>query len=302
MSTLIPPVEGKAPLWLWSWYCQRSPGIGCHMPDTEGETEDDAGRSGSRPAPVHAEEKTKMGTVRTATSFTFAGYSGSISPASHQPKETTLSTKFFRVSSAALIGLALVAAACSKGSDSAPSPTSSASPTSSVSSSGSPSASSSVSASATTFTGNGVSFDYPSDWQQFTLTGTTAQSGSSLWTETVGTDPINFASVAGYTINIPITADNIAAQKDALSQQIKGLFQQAGGAMTGGPTDETMAGFPALGFTGTAKNPNGATVSSRLVLAFDGTTEYFVNCQFDDTGQTAILAGCDQIVSTFTVG
>ncbi len=109
-------------------------------------------------------------------------------------------------------------------------------------------------------------------------------------------------SVAGYTINIPITADNIADQKDALSQQIQGLFQQAGGAMSGGPTDETMAGFPALGFTGTAKNPNGATVNSRLVLAFDGTTEYFVNCQFDDTGQAATLAGCDQIVSTFAVG
>ncbi len=203
-----------------------------------------------------------------------------------------MSTKIVRASFAALVGLTLAATACSK----------SSSKIVITSQSATPSASSSTSASGTTFTGNGVSFDYPSGWQKFTLTGTTAQSGSSLWTETVGTDPINFVSVAGYTINIPITADNIAAQKDALSQQIKGLFQQAGGAMTGGPTDETMGGFPALGFTGTAKNPNGATVNSRLVLAFDGTTEYFVNCQFDDTAQAATLAGCDQIVSTFAVG
>lgn len=108
--------------------------------------------------------------------------------------------------------------------------------------------------------------------------------------------------MAGYKLSKEITPDNIADQKDGLAKGIQGLFTQAGGSMTGGPTDETMAGLPALGFTGTAKNPGGATVNSRLVLAFDGTTEYFVNCQFDDTGKTAILAGCDQIVSTFAVG
>ncbi len=207
-----------------------------------------------------------------------------------------MSRRIVRASFATLVGLTLAVTACSKGSDdTTPSPTGAPS-TSSVSGSASPSAGG-------TFIGNGVSFDYPKDWQEFTLSGTTAQSGTSLWNETVGLDPVNFASVAGYTINISITKDNISRQEDGLTQQMQRLFQQAGGTLSSvNPTEETMGGFPALGFAGTARNPSGATVSSRLVLAFNGTTEYFVNCQYDDTGKAAILAGCDQIVSTFSLG
>lgn len=154
----------------------------------------------------------------------------------------------------------------------------------------------------TTFSGNGVTFRYPESWQEFTLSGTTASSGNQLWNETVGIDAINFVSVSGYTINVPITSDNIDDQKAGIGQQISDLFTQAGGGIDSGPTDETMAGLPALGFTGTANNPDGQPVRSRLVLAFDGTTEYFVNCQYDDSGQAELLAGCDQIVGSFSVG
>jgi len=153
-----------------------------------------------------------------------------------------------------------------------------------------------------TFSGNGIAFQYPESWQEFTLSGTTASSGNQLWNETVGIDAINFVSVSGYTINVPITSANIDDQKAGIGQQISALFTQAGGGIDSGPTDETMAGLPALGFTGTANNPDGQPVRSRLVLAFDGTTEYFVNCQYDDSGQTELLAGCDQIVGSFSVG
>ncbi|HZP89515.1 MAG TPA: PsbP-related protein [Actinomycetota bacterium] len=167
---------------------------------------------------------------------------------------------------------------------------------------GVPGGTSTPSASGKTFSGNGISFQYPESWQEFTLSGTTASSGNQLWNETVGIDAINFVSVSGYTINIPITSGNIDDQKAGIGQQISDLFAQAGGGIDSGPTDETMAGLPALGFTGTANNPDGQPVSSRLVLAFDGTTEYFVNCQYDDSGQSELLAGCDQIVGSFAVG
>jgi len=192
----------------------------------------------------------------------------------------------------ALVG-ALTLAACSSnggGGSASSSPTAASSETSSPATAGK------------TFSGNGISFQYPESWQEFTLSGTTASSGNQLWNETVGIDAINFVSVSGYTINVPITNDNIDDQKAGIGQQISALFTQAGGGIDGGPTDETMAGLPALGFTGTAKNPAGALVSSKLVLAFDGTTEYFVNCQYDSTGESELLAGCDQIVGSFSVG
>jgi hypothetical protein len=152
------------------------------------------------------------------------------------------------------------------------------------------------------FAGDGISFRYPQGWSELTLSGTSASSGSQLWNETVGMDGVNFVSVSGYLINISITTNNIGEQKDNIGRQIAVLFTKAGGSLESGPTDESLAGLPGLGFTGTALNPSGQSVSSRLVLAFDRTTEYFVNCQYDSSGQSALLAGCDQIVNSFALG
>jgi len=190
----------------------------------------------------------------------------------------------------------LVLTACSGngGGGSSPSATTSGG----ASGSGSPTSSMST---VKTYSGHGISFRYPKAWKELTMSGTTASSGKQLWNETVGMDGINFVTVSGYTINIPITAGNIDEQKDIIGQQIATLFERAGGGLERGPTDETLAGLPALGFTGTALNPSGEEVSSRLVLAFDRLTEYFVNCQYDSSGEDEILEGCDQIVSTFSI-
>jgi hypothetical protein len=189
----------------------------------------------------------------------------------------------------------LVLSACSGNGDGGSSP----SATTSAGGSGSPTPSMS---SAKIYDGNGITFRYPKAWKELTLTDTTASSGRQLWNETVGIDGTNFVAVSGYTINIPITAGNIDEQKDIIGGQIATLFERAGGSLEDGPTDETLGGLPAIGFTGTALNPSGESVTSRLVLAFDHLTEYFVNCQYDSSTETALLAGCDQILSTFSIG
>lgn len=153
-----------------------------------------------------------------------------------------------------------------------------------------------------TFEGEGVSFTYPKDWAELELVGTTASAGNALWGVTVGIDKVNFVSVSAYGINVPVTAETMDEQAGRIARQIEALFQQAGGELLAGPTVATMAGLPALGFTGTARNPNGDLVTSRLVLAFDAATEYFVNCQHDDAGAAEVLAGCDRIVASFETG
>lgn len=152
-----------------------------------------------------------------------------------------------------------------------------------------------------TFSGNGVTFTYPEDWEEFTVTETSASAGNELWNQTVGVDDVNFVSVAGYRIDVAISPDNIEERADPVGEQIGSLFAQAGGDLVSGPEITELDGLPALTFVGTAVNPSGATVESRLVLAFDGSTEYFVNCQHDGTEESDIVAGCDQILSTFDV-
>ena len=152
-----------------------------------------------------------------------------------------------------------------------------------------------------TFTGHGVSFSYPSTWTEFVLSDSSASTGGVDWEETVGMDGRNIVSVARYTLDVAITQANIRARTPSIGSQIESLFTQAGGAVTAGPTAGRLGGMPALSFDGTVRTPSGQPVTTRLLLAFDGTTEYAVTCQYDRSGRDEIRAGCQQIASTFSV-
>jgi hypothetical protein len=163
-----------------------------------------------------------------------------------------------------------------------------------------PATSSSPAAGGQTFNGHSVTFQYPTGWKAFHISGTSASQGTQLWTETFGLDEANFVTVSQYSVNIPITTSNIDQHTGELTTQIQQLFTQAGGSMQSGPTKLTMGGFPALGYNGTAVNPSAVSVKTRIVLAFNNTTEYFVNCQSTGTTTTDLDAGCDQVIATFT--
>ncbi len=105
--------------------------------------------------------------------------------------------------------------------------------------------------------------------------------------------------MAEYTLQTPVTADTIDSQTEALTASLEPLFTQAGGQLDSGPESTTMGGLPALEYTATVQAPGGETVKSRLVLAFDGSIEYFVNCQATDAYMADVLTGCDVVVSSF---
>jgi hypothetical protein len=153
-----------------------------------------------------------------------------------------------------------------------------------------------------TFTGHNVSFQYPGSWNPVQLGTKSASQGTPIWTEAFGVNTASFATVAQYPENISITPSNIDQHTSELTTQMQNLFAQAGGSMQSGPTKMTLGGFPALGYSGTAVNPDAVSVKNRIVLAFNGKTEYLVNCQSTGQSSGAIDAGCDQIIRTFTVG
>jgi hypothetical protein len=164
-----------------------------------------------------------------------------------------------------------------------------------------PAGSPSTSAAGTMFAGHGVSFTYPKGWKQFELSDSSASTGNVNWEETVGIDGRNIVSVARYTLGVSVTDANIGERTESIGSQIESLFTQAGGALSEGPTHERLAGLPALSFTGSVRTPNGRAMRTRLVLAFDGTTEYAVNCQYDERARAEIEAGCDRVASTLTL-
>ena len=190
---------------------------------------------------------------------------------------------------AALLSAALLVAACSASveiGDVSPAASPATSPATS-------------SAAGNTYLGNGVTFTYPADWQELSLTDPTASSGNVDWQVGVGPGPgDNLATVSQFTLAQPITADNIAEAEPSTTQTMKDLFTQAGGSLTSGPEQGTMGGLPTLVYTGTLTVQSGEAQST-VVLAFDGATQYYLNCQATADMVEPILKGCEQISTSF---
>ena len=165
------------------------------------------------------------------------------------------------------------------------------------------SAASSTSPSADTYAANGVSFDYPHGWQSLDITASSASTnGTVAWQQAFGPGPgADFVSLTDYSLSASVTADNIDQREPSTTTSITSIFEQAGGSLTSGPDKITMGGLPALGYAGTAIDPDGNQVNIRMVLAYDGTTEYFVNCQESQADSSVMGAACDQIISSFSL-
>ncbi len=157
---------------------------------------------------------------------------------------------------------------------------------------------------AKTYQGHGVSFEYPAGWQEASKVQqvATAGGGDELWGTAVGvgTDEMNTVIVSAYRLSTPVTAENLADAKPEAAALVRQLLEQLGGAVQSGPEELTVGGLSGLRFRGTA-TVDATPMESTLVFAFDGTTEYFLNCQHTKAHAVEVERGCDQIVRTFTV-
>lgn len=148
-----------------------------------------------------------------------------------------------------------------------------------------------------TYQDHGVSFAYPAGWSAETPDGGTS-TGNLLWVTLVGPGTqYDGIVVEGYRLEIPVTVQNI----DAVVPEIPRLAQYRGVTFHGSPQKITMASLPAVQFHVTG-GPGGPSSRSTLVFAFNGTTEYFVNCQYTPALALDIQRACNQVVSTFRVG
>jgi uncharacterized RDD family membrane protein YckC len=155
-----------------------------------------------------------------------------------------------------------------------------------------------------TYRAHGVSFEYPADWQDVTdeVTFATEEGEENeLWTVALGVSDVDIVDITAYRLTTPITADNLDAVEAEVTLLVRGLFEQMDGAVQDGPEEITMAGMPGLQYRGDGKRSDGTPIESTLTFAFDGTTEYFVNCQNGRARSAEIERGCSQVISTFEI-
>jgi uncharacterized RDD family membrane protein YckC len=146
-----------------------------------------------------------------------------------------------------------------------------------------------------TYRAHGVSFDYPAGWQDETgyVTGTSG-AVPTLWTIVVGPGtPHDGIVVQASRVSFAVTAQNI----DAAVHHLESLMQQAGLAVLGTPEKITMAGLPGLRFRVTETGS-----ASTRVFAFNGATEYVVDCQYTAAKAAEVTRACDEVVGSFHAG
>ena len=152
----------------------------------------------------------------------------------------------------------------------------------------------------TTMNSNGVSYEYPSEWKLSETSGG-AESGNALWNQNLAVSDADFAAVTAYQLGAEVNGGNLGQAQEELATTLNQLAAQANGAVTAPLTPEETAGFPGLTGQLSVQTPKGQPVDSTIWAFFDGSTQYFINCQYQQAQQTQMLAGCGLIRDTFKV-
>ena len=141
-------------------------------------------------------------------------------------------------------------------------------------------------------------FAYPRSFVDLGATlGAQIQGRPPAFSRTVGTDQVNFIVASRYVIRRPFESYSAAA------------FQQAVDAAVRAIANGTNARIVSRGHTsmGGAKtylydlaSVDGAR-HSKLALAFRGTDEYFLRCQWDASGAGTLPKACERAESSFKI-
>ncbi len=138
-----------------------------------------------------------------------------------------------------------------------------------------------------------ISFEYPEGFEESEDVTINEQQGSQAEeSRAVGLDEDNGIIVQRYGLKRSIDAGNLDLAKAEFDALVAGLSPDA----AKGKTTE-VAGLPALTY---AEVPVASVEGgqSRLVVVFDGRTEYLINCQSTPEKRSEINEACDLAVET----
>ena len=141
--------------------------------------------------------------------------------------------------------------------------------------------------------GFGITFDYPEGFDESDDVTINEQQGSQAQeSRAVGLDEDNGIIVQRYKLQERISKDNLDLAKAEFDVLVAGLSPDA----AEGETSE-VAGLPALRYSNVpVRSVKGG--QSRLIVVFDGATEYLINCQSTPEKRSEIDEACDQAVET----
>jgi len=157
-----------------------------------------------------------------------------------------------------------------------------------------------------TYSDHGVSFTIPDGWKRLSDLTVQTKTGNERWSE--GFAPASgydLVGVTAYATKMVITPKNAARNAPQVAATMRNLFAAAGGSVLGGPTVTSMRGMAGYRFATTYPGQNGETLDSRLLLLWNGHTEYYFNCQHrtkNGSRSAEVERGCRTIENSFKLG
>jgi len=160
------------------------------------------------------------------------------------------------------------------------------------------------------YEGHGVSFNYPRNWAPAESQGVNIKTSSGLWTKmfsptAAAKDPAGTTAdiiiLSEFATDVAVTKKSLAASVNNITASVAQVAKKAGGKLLDGPTEVTMGGLPGYEYRISAETVKGRRSESRLVIVWNGRTEYSLNCQHLVSGTLAgeIERGCKMVVESF---
>jgi hypothetical protein len=168
-----------------------------------------------------------------------------------------------------------------------------------------PSASGAGVVSAGTYEGDGFSFSYPGyAWVELESRlpepAVTPEVALGLPQPNENIPSLNLMNVTVGQAPQPITKEDIPDAMPTFRAFIRQLAEREGGRVVVKPAETTLDGLP--GFDAEISGSvSGNPVRIRTTFAWEGRTQYQVNCQYTLSHAEEMLSGCDQVLESFQV-
>ncbi len=139
----------------------------------------------------------------------------------------------------------------------------------------------------------GITFEYPADFDAGDITEVQASSGgTSTADRALGIDDANAIFISRYELEAEVSEDNV----DDVRAELDGVVSDLVGAeITGRRTD--VGGFVAFRYDNVPV-PDPEDAESDIVMVFDGSTQYQVNCQSTPAHRSRIDDACERAIAT----
>ena len=148
---------------------------------------------------------------------------------------------------------------------------------------------------------HGVTFSYPSGWRSLGAAQFTTETGDSEWSDSFfHEDGVSAVIVTEYAL----LQDVSGVDQEQLQAELQGLFDsslwQAGGEVVEALAPSTVNGVE--GFRIVFTTPvDGIDTETDMVMVFEGTRQFNLQCQYTPETEEEVMAGCDQVRSSFVI-